>query len=192
MLYVFTRLIQQNPAVDIGATSPLKLALNTAQYGRTFQDRSHIIQLSPRFTEAVPLDKNIYNLNIRGKRGNIVQVFITNREYFVVEEDYNPLLKPLSFWRNCICVRLNFYQLKFGFVDFSSAVLLWIILYKHDNCFIVEGQIIDYFLVEFFLPMRFIQLLSMTLSQTNWTLKKKLMLCTFNGQVRKTFSQQLT
>lgn len=64
--------------------------------------------------------------------------------------DYNPLLKPLSFWHNCICVRLNFYQLKFGFVDFSSAVLLWIIWYKHDNCFIVEGQIIDYFLVEFF------------------------------------------
>ena len=106
--------------------------------------------------------------------------------------DYNPLLKPLSFWCNCICVRLNFYLLKFGFVDFSSAVLLWIILYKHDNCFIVEGQIIDYFLVEFFLPVRFIQLLSMTLSQTNWTLKKKLMLCTFNGQVRKTFSQHLT
>lgn len=78
------KLIQQNPAVDIGATSPLKLALNTAQYGRTFQDRSHIIQLSPRFTEAVPLDKNIYNLNIRGKRGNIVQV------YPAVEYDFVP------------------------------------------------------------------------------------------------------
>lgn len=63
-------------AVDIGATSPLKLALNTAQYGRTFQDRSHIIQLSSRITEGVPLDKNIYNLNIRGKRGNIVQVLL--------------------------------------------------------------------------------------------------------------------
>ena len=74
MLYAHTRLIQQNPAVDIGATSPLKLAINTAQYGRTFQDRSHIIQLSQRLTEGVPLDKNIYNLNVHGKRGNIVQV----------------------------------------------------------------------------------------------------------------------
>lgn len=78
------KLIQQNPAVDIGATSPLKLALNTAQYGRTFQDRSHIIQLSSRITEGVPLDKNIYNLNIRGKRGNIVQV------YPAVEYDFVP------------------------------------------------------------------------------------------------------
>jgi len=67
-------LIQQNPAVDIGGSSPLKLAINTAQYGRTFQDRSHIIQLSQRLTDAVPFDKNIYNLNVRGKRGNIVQV----------------------------------------------------------------------------------------------------------------------
>lgn len=68
------RLIHQNPAVDIGATTPLKLAINTAQYGRTFQDRSHVIKLSPRFTNSVPQDKDIYNLNVRGKRGNIVQV----------------------------------------------------------------------------------------------------------------------
>jgi len=68
------RLIQQNPAVDIGGSSPLKLAINTAQYGRTFQDRSHIIQLSQRLTGGVPFDKNIHNLNVRGKRGNIVQV----------------------------------------------------------------------------------------------------------------------
>jgi len=71
---MFFRLIQQNPTIDVGATSPLKLAINTAQYGRTFQDRSHIIRLSQRLTDAVPQDKNIYNLNVRGKRGNIVQV----------------------------------------------------------------------------------------------------------------------
>ena len=68
------RLIEQNPAVDIGASSPLKLAINTAQYGRTFQDRSHIIKLNVRSTSAVPQEKNIFNLNVRGKRGNIVQV----------------------------------------------------------------------------------------------------------------------
>lgn len=69
-----SRLIQQNPAVDIGATSPLKLAINTAQYGRTFQDRSHIIKLNQRLTYGVSGVENIYNLNVRGKRGNIVQV----------------------------------------------------------------------------------------------------------------------
>ena len=73
------RLIQQNPAVDIGATTPLKLAINTAQYGRTFQDRSHVIKISPRFTHSVPQDQDIYNLNIRGKRGNIVQVGEQNK-----------------------------------------------------------------------------------------------------------------
>lgn len=78
------KLIQQNPAVDIGATTPLKLAINTAQYGRTFQDRSHVIKISPRFTHSVPQDQDIYNLNIRGKRGNIVQV------YPAVEYDFVP------------------------------------------------------------------------------------------------------
>lgn len=73
------RLIQQNPAVDMGATTPLKLAINTAQYGRTFQDRSHVIKISPRFTQSVPQDQDIYNLNIRGKRGNIVQVGEQNK-----------------------------------------------------------------------------------------------------------------
>ena len=71
---ILFRLIQQNPTVDIGGSSPLKLAINTAQFGRTFQDRSHIIRLSSRLTESVPQEKNILNLNVRGKRGNIVQV----------------------------------------------------------------------------------------------------------------------
>lgn len=97
LLCAFTRLIQQNPAVDIGATSPLKLAINTAQYGRTFQDRSHIIQLSSRLTEGVSLDKNIYNLNIRGKRGNIVQVFITESTLLWKIKDHYSFLKPPSF-----------------------------------------------------------------------------------------------
>ena len=71
------RLIQQNPTVDIGATTPLRLAINTAQYGRTFQDRTHLIQLNHRLTHGVPEDANVFNLNVRGKRGNIVQVWPT-------------------------------------------------------------------------------------------------------------------
>ncbi|EDO37140.1 predicted protein [Nematostella vectensis] len=67
--------VQQNPVVDVGAgMQPLRLAINTAQYGRTFQDRSHLFKLITR-TKAVSEDQDIYNLNVRGKRGNIVQTF---------------------------------------------------------------------------------------------------------------------
>ena len=40
--------VQQNPYVEIGALQPLRLAINTAQFGRTFQDRSHVFKIMPR------------------------------------------------------------------------------------------------------------------------------------------------
>lgn len=75
--------IENNPYVNIGANNqPLRLAINTAQFGRTFQDRTHAFILRKR---PVNLLKNdIYNLNVRGKRGNIVQV------YPAVEYDFFP------------------------------------------------------------------------------------------------------
>lgn len=75
--------VQQNPFVEIGAgSSPLRLAINTAQYGRTFQDRSHAFILRPR--PAALSGTTLYNLNVRGKRGNIVQT------YPAVEYDFHP------------------------------------------------------------------------------------------------------
>jgi len=81
--------VQQNPTVNIGANNQgLRLAINTAQYGRTFQDRSHVFTLKTRpYASANPPlfeERNIYNVNVRGKRGNIVQV------YPAVEYDFIP------------------------------------------------------------------------------------------------------
>eukprot|EP00051_Salpingoeca_urceolata_P010126 m.123467 g.123467 ORF g.123467 m.123467 type:complete len:798 (-) comp16588_c0_seq2:470-2863(-) len=103
--------VRQNPNVDMGAENQaLRLAINTAQFGRTFQDRSHVFRLLPRpvaktdsvFSGAdrdlmkyrpradvssndnVFAGRTVYNLNVRGKRGNIVQTYPS------VEYDFVP------------------------------------------------------------------------------------------------------
>merc|ERR1712065_115375 len=59
-----------DPLVSIGAGTPeLQLNINTAQFGRTFEDRSHIFEVMARPTDLSSSAK-IYNMNVRGKRGN--------------------------------------------------------------------------------------------------------------------------
>jgi hypothetical protein len=79
--------IHQDPYIYYGSTNgyqwPLRLALNTDQYGRTFQDRSYMFYISAR-PAGITADHRIINLNVRGKRGNIVET------YPAVEYDFVP------------------------------------------------------------------------------------------------------
>eukprot|EP00128_Syssomonas_multiformis_P015731 Colp12_sorted_trinity150504_noHs@12449 len=84
-------IIQQNPTVDVGADNQgLRLAINTAQTGRVFQDRTHIFKVQPKPTYVG--NNKIWNVLVRGKRGNIVQT------YPAVEYDFVP--NKLSIGRN--------------------------------------------------------------------------------------------
>ncbi|KAJ3094972.1 hypothetical protein HDU97_007412 [Phlyctochytrium planicorne] len=73
-------IIKNNPVVFFGNRSdddpseamPFRLAINTAQYSRTFEDRSYVFRIKRRTPDLQ--GKTIHNLNVRGKRGNIAQV----------------------------------------------------------------------------------------------------------------------
>lgn len=82
-------LLRNNPKPDVTGKDygdyrvRLQLAVNTAQYGRTFQDRTHMTYVMQRPVEAG--NAAIKLVTVAGKRGNIVQTF-PGTEYFFFPE----------------------------------------------------------------------------------------------------------
>ena len=64
--------LENNPVFNTSEGVPVRLAINTAQYGRTFEDRSYTFNIIERPQEYS--GGEIYNVNVQGKRGNIAQV----------------------------------------------------------------------------------------------------------------------
>lgn len=63
--------------------TPLKLNLDTAKYGRTFQDRSHVFRVSPRPTG---ITGKIYNVNALGRKGTPQQVTLLKTNHIFLEK----------------------------------------------------------------------------------------------------------
>jgi hypothetical protein len=84
------QLIKQNPVIEVSGNR-LAHALNTNQVARTFQDRTHMFELRSRPSH-ITAAQRIVNLNVRGKRGNIVQT------YPAVEYDFVPTFLVARQW----------------------------------------------------------------------------------------------
>lgn len=75
--------LSNNPVMNTTEGVPVRMAINTAQYSRTFEDRTYTFNILKN-----NFDNVIHNVNVQGKRGNIAQVR-NCIEYDFVPNDLN-------------------------------------------------------------------------------------------------------
>lgn len=91
--------ITNDPEVMVNGQN-LTVELNVAQYGRTFQDRTHVFRIKPRPNNLKKA--KIWNLTVKGKRGNIVQVYPAQEYMFVPHQLTIKINEYIHFqWTGC-------------------------------------------------------------------------------------------
>merc|ERR1712130_547824 len=81
--------LSNDPVVELFPNLRLQLAVNTAQVGRTFQDRTHVFHMHRR-PQSLLDDAHLLNVGVRGRRGNIQQTFPS------LEYDFSPTMMDLT------------------------------------------------------------------------------------------------